>query len=82
MLYSRRLRDKLITDERLALAMEVSTKCGLDPTGVWVAWGMTCLQSGDFPGAREKFSKCLKVSSLIFIKALQETCSSPVFLAV
>jgi len=36
-------------------------KCGLDPTGVWVAWGMMCLQSGDFPGAREKFSKCLKV---------------------
>ncbi|XP_053395117.1 zinc finger FYVE domain-containing protein 26-like [Mercenaria mercenaria] len=56
----RRLRDKLIGDERLSLAMEVSTKCGLDPTGVWVAWGMTCLQSGDFTGAREKFSKCLK----------------------
>ncbi|KAK3587800.1 hypothetical protein CHS0354_042763 [Potamilus streckersoni] len=55
-----RLRDKLIEDERLSLAMEVSTKCGLDPTGVWVAWGMSCLQSGDFPGAREKFSRCLR----------------------
>ena len=54
------MRDKLIEDERLLLAMEVSTKCGLDPTGVWVAMGMTCLQSGDFPGAREKFSKCLR----------------------
>lgn len=58
--YVRRLRDKLIEDERLLLAMEVSTKCGLDPTGVWVSMGMTCLQSGDFSGAREKFSKCLK----------------------
>ncbi|KAL4238418.1 hypothetical protein ACF0H5_003126 [Mactra antiquata] len=56
----RRLRDKLIADERLSLAMEVSTKCGLDPTGVWVTWGMMCLQSGDFTGAREKFTKCLK----------------------
>ncbi|KAL3872697.1 hypothetical protein ACJMK2_035906 [Sinanodonta woodiana] len=55
-----RLRDKLIEDERLSLAMEVSTKCGLDPNGVWVAWGMSCLQSGDFPGAREKFSRCLR----------------------
>lgn len=65
-IYFRRLRDKLIGDERLPLAMEVSTKCGLDPTGVWVAWGMMCLQSGDFPGAREKFSKCLKVCSFCF----------------
>ncbi|XP_005113539.2 zinc finger FYVE domain-containing protein 26, partial [Aplysia californica] len=30
----RRLRDKLIADERLKLAMEVSTKCGIDPAGV------------------------------------------------
>ncbi|XP_052767439.1 zinc finger FYVE domain-containing protein 26-like isoform X2 [Mya arenaria] len=56
----RRLRDKLIADERLPLAMEVSMKCGLDPSGVWVAWGMMSLQSGDFTAAREKFSKCLK----------------------
>jgi len=62
----RRLRDKLIADERLPLAMEVSTKCGLDPTGVWVAWGMMALQSGEFPTARDKFSKCLKVS--IFVR--------------
>ena len=56
------MRDKLIQVERLHLAVEVSTKCGLDPAGVWGAWGMNCLLSGDFPGAREKFSRCLKVS--------------------
>ena len=56
------MRDKLIQVERLHLAVEVSTKCGLDPAGVWGAWGMNCLLSGDFPGAREKFSRSLKVS--------------------
>jgi zinc finger FYVE domain-containing protein 26 len=51
----------LIKNERLGLAVEVSTKCGLDPAGVWAAWGMNCLNSGDFTTAREKFSRCLKV---------------------
>ncbi|XP_064623470.1 zinc finger FYVE domain-containing protein 26-like isoform X2 [Lineus longissimus] len=57
----RRLRDRLIEDERLSLAMEVSTKCGIDPSGVWAAWGIGCLQSGNYQEAREKFSRCLKV---------------------
>ncbi|GFR95860.1 zinc finger FYVE domain-containing protein 26-like, partial [Elysia marginata] len=56
----RRLRDKLIADERLSLAMEVSTKCGIDPAGVWSAMGFASLQLGDFIGARDKFSHCLK----------------------
>ncbi|XP_076098495.1 uncharacterized protein LOC143068375 isoform X2 [Mytilus galloprovincialis] len=59
----RRLRDSLIKDERLELAVEVSTKCGLDPAGVWAEWGMNCLQSGDLQAAREKFSRCLKPPS-------------------
>lgn len=62
-MYFRRLRDSLIKDERLELAVEVSTKCGLDPAGVWAEWGMNCLQSGDLQAAREKFSRCLKVDS-------------------
>ncbi|KAK6181134.1 hypothetical protein SNE40_009062 [Patella caerulea] len=56
----RRLRDKLISDERLSLAMEVSTKCGLDSSGVWAAWGMALLHCGNYTGAREKFTHCLK----------------------
>lgn len=52
----------MIEDERLPLAMEVSTKCGLDTSGVWAAWGMACLQCADYAGAREKFNRCLKVS--------------------
>ena len=42
--------------------MEVSTKCGLDPSGVWGAAGFALLQAGDFPGAREKFARCMKVN--------------------
>ena len=60
-LFFRRLRDKLITDERLQLAMEVSTKCGIDPAGVWSAMGFACLRISDFTGAREKFGRCLRV---------------------
>ncbi|GAB1601368.1 finger FYVE domain-containing 26-like [Argonauta hians] len=55
-----RLRDKLIEVERLPLAMEVSTKCGLDATGVWAAWGRASLRFRNYPLAREKFSRCLK----------------------
>ena len=78
-----RLRDKLIQDERLKLAMDVSTKCGLDPSGVWGAWGLTCIKQGDYAGAREKFGRCLKVcvwskwrecvnDSALFIKKLDQ----------
>ena len=41
--------------------MEVSTKCGLDPSGVWAAAGFAHLQAGDFATAREKFARCMKV---------------------
>ncbi|KAK7103379.1 hypothetical protein V1264_018289 [Littorina saxatilis] len=57
---ARRLGDKLVKDERLQLALEVCTKCGVEATGVWLAWGRACLQCGDFAGARDKFAHCLK----------------------
>ena len=60
-LLSRRLRDKLIENESLFLAMEVTTKCGLDPGAVWGAWGLAYLQVGKFKEARQTFSKLLKV---------------------
>lgn len=39
---------------------QVSTKSGLDPSGVWQAWGMASLLAGNFSGAREKLGRCLK----------------------
>ncbi|XP_069773187.1 LOW QUALITY PROTEIN: zinc finger FYVE domain-containing protein 26 [Narcine bancroftii] len=55
-----RLRNILLETEYYALAVEVSTKSGLDPGGVWHAWGLACLKVGNLSGAREKFSRCLK----------------------
>ncbi len=59
--FCRQVRDRLVKQERLALAQEVATKSGLDPAAVWTAWGMSCLRAGDYPGAREKFGRILKV---------------------
>ncbi|XP_062434046.1 zinc finger FYVE domain-containing protein 26 [Rhea pennata] len=55
-----RLRNQLLEAEYYQLAIEVSTKCGLDPSGAWHAWGMACLKAGNLSSAREKFSRCLK----------------------
>ena len=62
--FYRQLRDKFLSEERWQLAMEVSTKCGIDPSGVWLAWGKSCLRMGDYISAREKLAKCLKVSTI------------------
>ncbi|XP_076283793.1 zinc finger FYVE-type containing 26 spastizin [Lasioglossum baleicum] len=55
----KKLRDLLIEKEQWILALDVSTKAGLDTQGVWVTWGKTCLKVGYFDEAREKFSHCL-----------------------
>ncbi|KAJ7988765.1 hypothetical protein DPEC_G00312610 [Dallia pectoralis] len=55
-----RLRNQLLEAEYYQLAVEVSTKSGLDPGGVWQAWGMASLKAGNLVVAREKFSRCLK----------------------
>ncbi|XP_019406944.1 PREDICTED: zinc finger FYVE domain-containing protein 26 isoform X1 [Crocodylus porosus] len=55
-----RLRNRLLEAEYYQLAVEVSTKMGLDPSGAWHAWGMACLKAGTLSAAREKFSRCLK----------------------
>ncbi|XP_054470599.1 zinc finger FYVE domain-containing protein 26 isoform X2 [Anoplopoma fimbria] len=55
-----RLRNQLLEAEHYQLAVEVSTKSGLDPGGVWQAWGMASLKAGNLAGAREKFTRCLK----------------------
>ncbi|KAK8765076.1 hypothetical protein V5799_032316 [Amblyomma americanum] len=56
----RKLRDRLMEAERMALALEVSTKCGLETSGVFAAWGLALLRAGDWSSAREKFSHCLQ----------------------
>ncbi|XP_056445850.1 zinc finger FYVE domain-containing protein 26 isoform X2 [Gadus chalcogrammus] len=55
-----RLRNQLLEAEHYQLAVEVSTKSGLDPSGVWHAWGMAFLKAGRLSAARERFSRVLK----------------------
>ncbi|XP_036149778.1 uncharacterized protein LOC105832099 isoform X2 [Monomorium pharaonis] len=55
----RKLRDLLTEKERWTLALDVSTKAGLDTQGVWAAWGKACLKVGHLDQAREKFHHCL-----------------------
>ncbi|XP_037652726.1 zinc finger FYVE domain-containing protein 26 isoform X1 [Sebastes umbrosus] len=55
-----RLRNQLLEAEHYRLAVEVSTKSGLDPGGVWQAWGMASLKAGNLSGAREKFARFMK----------------------
>ncbi|KOC64689.1 Zinc finger FYVE domain-containing protein 26 [Habropoda laboriosa] len=55
----RKLRDLLIEKEQWTLALDMSTKVGLDTQGVWVAWGKTWLKMRYFEEARDKFSHCL-----------------------
>ena len=61
LIYFRKLRDKLLEEERMSLALEISTKFNLDKTGVWSNWGLFCIRAGDLPAARTKFQQCLKV---------------------
>ncbi|XP_057714797.1 zinc finger FYVE domain-containing protein 26 isoform X2 [Corythoichthys intestinalis] len=55
-----RLRNQLLETEYYQLAVEVSTKSGLDPGAVWQAWAMASLKAGYLTVAREKFARCLK----------------------
>ena len=44
---ARRVRDRLVQEDQYDLAMEVSTKCQLDASLVWSAWGMASLRCGE-----------------------------------
>lgn len=56
----RRTRNRLLEEERHELAMNLSTKCGLDTQTVLASWGLTELRRGNYQDARTRFEKCLK----------------------
>ncbi|KAF4526269.1 hypothetical protein B566_EDAN010979 [Ephemera danica] len=58
----RHLRDSLVAAEMWSLALEVSTKVGLERGGVWAAWGKACLRAGRWMEAREHLAYCLQTS--------------------
>ena len=54
------LRDKLIKEDHIQLALDVSEKCNLDPYPVRASWGLALLKRGEYSKAKEIFSLCLK----------------------
>ncbi|XP_044744679.1 zinc finger FYVE domain-containing protein 26 [Coccinella septempunctata] len=54
----RRFRDNLLEMEEWNLALEISTKAGLDQTSVFAAWGKKLLKAGCLTKAREKINRC------------------------
>ncbi|CAF3740585.1 unnamed protein product [Rotaria sordida] len=56
----RKIRNKLLDDERYQLAMDISTRCNLDTQTIWFQWGMAYLHIGQYIEARDKFDKCLQ----------------------
>ncbi|KAG7158413.1 uncharacterized protein LOC121878790 [Homarus americanus] len=71
--HMRRLRDTLVKEQMWELALDVSTKAGLETNGVWGAWALASLKAGDFPGARERFSRVLERPS-----DKNRPCNSPI----
>jgi zinc finger FYVE domain-containing protein 26 len=57
---ARIIRDKLIEQDRMALATAVSTKCAIETEPVWMAWGLRLLRLGDYEAAKEKLNKCVE----------------------
>lgn len=56
----RKLNEKLMELEEWNVALEISTKAGLDNKIIFANWGMSCLRSGALQSAREKFHYCLE----------------------
>lgn len=61
------LRDRLIKEDHILLAMDVCIKCHLDASSVWYSWGISLLRMGNYTEAKEKFSNCLKVKFSILL---------------
>ena len=66
--YFRKLRDKLMENERFTLALEITSKCGLDATPVHFLLGVSRLKCGNLEKAREHLGRCLTVINLILMR--------------
>jgi len=56
---ARQLRDRLISGDKMKMALEVATKCNIEREPVWAEWGLSLLEMGFFDEAKEKFKYCL-----------------------
>ena len=55
---ARRLRDALIREDRLELALEVSLKASVEAESVWLDWGLSLIRIGKYEQARKKLAHC------------------------
>eukprot|EP00029_Vermamoeba_vermiformis_P001872 TRINITY_DN1209_c0_g1_i2.p1 TRINITY_DN1209_c0_g1~~TRINITY_DN1209_c0_g1_i2.p1 ORF type:complete len:998 (-),score=312.73 TRINITY_DN1209_c0_g1_i2:110-3103(-) len=59
---ARKLRDKLIVEEKFEVARDVAVICGVEVDVVWVAWGLHRLRAGQYSAARDAFALCLNAA--------------------
>ena len=55
---ARWLRDKLIDNDMLSIAVDVAAQCNISAGRIWSRWGFSMLHMGNYAGAREKFQYC------------------------
>eukprot|EP01088_Endostelium_zonatum_P017284 TRINITY_DN5017_c0_g1_i1.p1 TRINITY_DN5017_c0_g1~~TRINITY_DN5017_c0_g1_i1.p1 ORF type:complete len:2070 (+),score=517.04 TRINITY_DN5017_c0_g1_i1:625-6210(+) len=56
---SRLLRDRLISQDMMKMAIDLATKCNIESEPVWAVWGISLLKIGRYNDAKEKFKYCL-----------------------
>lgn len=64
------MRDLLIENDRMKLALNVATKCSIECEPIWVKWGLSLLKLGMYNQAKIKFSYCLGIINRFFKKKL------------
>ncbi|KAJ6250739.1 zinc finger fyve domain protein [Anaeramoeba flamelloides] len=56
---ARILRDKLLLEDNIQMAMDLATRTHTNDQPVWEYWGLKLLKLGKYQEAREKFKHCL-----------------------
>jgi zinc finger FYVE domain-containing protein 26 len=59
---ARQLRDSLLSEDQMELALDVATRCQIESEPVWTQWGLALLSLGKYKLAREKFKYCTSLS--------------------
>lgn len=59
---ARQLRDQLLSEDQMELALNVATRCQIESEPVWTQWGLALLSMGKYTAAREKFKYCNSLS--------------------
>lgn len=55
---ARRIRDSLMEDDQMELALDVAKICHIEREPVWIEWGLSLLSLGMYSEAREKLRQC------------------------